>query len=80
MFCVFYFGRESQDAHVPERASKNLPCESVCAMHVHVQNQAWTDAEGPATPGVWVPDHPVKHCAVLMKTIMVPKGNGKYER
>lgn len=48
---LFYCCRESQDAHVPQNASKSPPCDSVCTRHTHVQIRVWTDAEGSSMLG-----------------------------
>lgn len=75
-----YFGRESQDACATE-CIKKLPCDSVCTRHKHVQSRVWADAEGSSILGRCFTDHPVKHCAVLMKMVIIIKNVfGRYKR
>lgn len=60
---------------------KNLPCDSVCTRHKHVQSRVWADAEGSSILGRCFTDHPVKHCAVLMKMVIIIKNVfGRYKR
>lgn len=60
---------------------KNLPCDSVCTRHKHVQSRVWADAEGSSILGRCFTDHPVKHCAVLVKMVIIIKNVfGRYKR